>query len=352
MPQGRCYTGGVFAVFNLKERGAMHMYTIRYAAVTNPGKRHGDNEDNFYANGMIRHNVATASLCAQGNTDEESCVFAVCDGMGGYANGELASLLAIEAVVDTVKTCKEKKRSLFEQNTEQEAPKFFVNEANERICQLNEQKREESGSTIALLECRGDTYTIANVGDSRIYRFRDGKLEQLSIDHTVVARLIASRQISKDEAKKHPRAHQLTQYLGINPEEMRIQPAMLRGPMKDNDCYLLCSDGLTDMVADDQIERILKGEIEKEGEEKGNNAKENEGKERRARKSDTKESKTKEKLKEITPREIAQELCKAALEGGGRDNITVVVVQLKKKEEPAGRESIWKRIWKKGAKNV
>lgn len=311
------------------------MYTIRYAAVTHPGKRSKGNEDNFYANGILRHDVSLASLCVQGSSDEAYGVFAVCDGMGGYANGELASLLATEALSDTVKACKEKKTSLFEHNTGQEASDFFVNKANERICQLNEQKREESGSTIALLECNGDTYTIANVGDSRIYRFRDGKLEQLSTDHTVVARLLAAGQIRKDEAKKHPRAHQLTQYLGINPEEMRIQPAVLRGTMKENDCYLLCSDGLTDMVADDQIACIVSEEISKE-----------------------KHSQQEENTPN-TPRKIAQELCKAALESGGRDNITVVVVQLKKKEEreeqklsQTGWKRIWERMWQKGAKKL
>lgn len=312
------------------------MYNIRYAAVTHPGKRLKDNEDNFYADGIMRNLISLASLCVQGNTDEDYGVFAVCDGMGGYANGELASLLVAEAVADTVKECKENKISVFEYNTRKEVSHFFVNMANERICQLNEQKREESGSTIALLECKGDTYTIANVGDSRIYRLRDGKLDQLSVDHTVVARLLAAGQIRKDETKKHPRAHQLTQYLGINPEEMLIQPAMMRGTIKENDCYLLCSDGLTDMVADDQIERILRGEIEKE--------------------SETKENSSKEKLKEITPRDIAQELCKAAIEGGGRDNITVIVVLIKKQEEQKLPQTSWKnaweRIWKKGAKKL
>lgn len=273
------------------------MYLLRYAALTHPGKVRDRNEDNYYLDGCWRRDIRKGSESFEGERRDGFLLASVCDGMGGQEMGEVASLTAVETMHEMCRI--EKKTSALGKTAGQEEgrelPEYlrdYVEEANRRICQRMRREGKRLGTTLSILEFSGDTVTAANLGDSRIYRLREGKLEMLSTDHTIVARMLRQGQITQAEAADHPMRHRITQYLGIFPEEMVLEPAVAPGlPLKEGDCYLICSDGLTDMVPEEDIQKILETEE--------------------------------------LPRQQAEELVRCALEAGGRDNVTAVVVQIR-----------------------
>ena len=148
------------------------------------------------------------------------------------------------------------------------------------------------GSTLAALYMDEGMAVGCNVGDSRIYFIRGGKLAQLSVDHTIVQQMVDMGVLTREEARVHKKKNIITKNIGIFPEEMLIEPHFTEPvSLQEGDMFLLCSDGLTDMVRDEEIEEILS-------------------------------------KKEITVQ--ADALVKAALKNGGRDNVTVLLVKVKK----------------------
>lgn len=270
------------------------MYTLHYAALTHPGRVPENNEDNFYINGSYRSNLKEACLQVKGTVRGGRLTASVCDGMGGYAAGEEASLIAVRTIAEF---CKKKKAGevLF-----RDRPMDYVNEANARICRLREQVGKPTGSTLTVIEFANNTFTAVNIGDSRIYMYRDGAFVQLSTDHSVLARMIRMGQITEEEAKTHPLRHQITQHFGIKPEEMILEPAVVQEEVHTGDMYLLCSDGLTDMVTDEEILQYL-----------GEN---------------------------LSLSEKVKRLVQRAVDAGGRDNITVVLIEAEEKR------GIWTKL--------
>ena len=129
---------------------------------------------------------------------------------------------------------------------------------NNVICEEIRKIRKRSGATLTtLLLTDDDRASIANIGDSRCYLYRDNCLVQLSEDHTAVQRMITLGVIDPAQAKTHPERHRLTQHLGIFPDELVIQPHTACLSVKADDRFLLCSDGLTDMLEDAEIREIL-----------------------------------------------------------------------------------------------
>lgn len=161
-------------------------------------------------------------------------VFGVFDGMGGEECGDIAALLAAkEASMITVSDKPE--RDLV----------YFCQGANAEICRYADRHGIQTmGTTVALLAFTEEEIIFCNIGDSRIYCLSEGRLAQLSEDHLAVAAY----------GRKPP----LSQNLGIPPTEMRIEPFVARKEFRDGDIYLLCTDGLTDMLPVQQIDRILK----------------------------------------------------------------------------------------------
>lgn len=261
---------------------------LNYAVRTHQGKIRENNEDNFYWNGKIRTDVNENQICYKGSETAGRVLAAVCDGMGGEAQGELASLIAVRAL----KPCPVK--------LVQETAIACIQRANAEICnEIEKNNGKRMGTTLAALYIDEDKAVCCNVGDSRVYRMHDGKLEQLSIDHNRVSQLVAMGVLSPEEAKTHKSRHVLTQHLGIFEDEMRIEPAFTEEIcLKGGDMFLLCSDGLTDMVTDEEIVNILQ---------------------------------------QGSPKEQADRLVEQALEHGGRDNVTVIVCQVtEEKQEQAG----------------
>ncbi|MGH2693100.1 MAG: PP2C family protein-serine/threonine phosphatase [Actinomycetota bacterium] len=173
-------------------------------------------------------------------------LFVVADGMGGHAGGERASELALSGF----------DRFNGAAVVERESVVVAVREANAEIRRQAylEPALEGMGSTvagIALVRDRGlGALVVFNVGDSRVYRFRDATLEQISVDHSVVADLVAAGQIFPEQSSTHPERHVLTRALGVS-DHLEVDSWLL-APLA-GDRFLICSDGLTDEVFDDRI---------------------------------------------------------------------------------------------------
>src|ERR687897_37346 len=220
----------------------------------------------------------------QRTANEDSLVvrpplFAVADGMGGAKAGEVASAVAVEAVEDARDSSEPAEAQLA----------GIVRDANRRIYELaaGDESRRGMGTTLTLAMLHGDEVSLAHVGDSRAYRLRGGELQQLTRDHSLVAELERSGQITAEAAEHHPQRSIITRALGPEPD-VEVDTYTLAG--REGDLFLICSDGLTSMVSDEEMASIL----------------------RSAR----------------SLGEAADELVRAANQSGGKDNITVILFRL------------------------
>jgi len=183
--------------------------------------------------------------------DPEGRFFILADGMGGHAGGQEASRIATESIREHLE-----KHWLSEQKSEV-LLKEAIYLANGKILedQVTHPQRREMGTTLVILIFRLEETWIAHIGDSRIYRLRDSQLEQLTEDHTWIARAMRDGDLSKEEARAHPYRHVLSQCLGrkdINQMDIKSIDS------QSGDRYLLCSDGLTEEVPDELIMESVK----------------------------------------------------------------------------------------------
>ena len=217
---------------------------INCCAICGPGSVRVDNQDNIYVNGTYRKDVSDNTVFTYKCKTKKSGLFAVADGMGGGKHGELASLIAVEALSSKIKTQEDFLQCLMKINND--------------ICLIAEQKgSSEMGTTFAGLNINGDYADLINIGDSRIFLYKNGSLLQLSYDHTAVQQMVDNGVIEKSDVANHKDKHTLTQYLGIPESEFLIEPYEKQIDVNTGDVYLLCSDGLTDMLGDKDIENIL-----------------------------------------------------------------------------------------------
>jgi protein phosphatase len=223
------------------------------------GRQRRENEDSFYARAPL---------------------FAVADGMGGAQAGEVASHIAVEVLQEGRP---EGDGSVEERLRER------VREANTRINAVSrsDDQRAGMGTTLTVAYVGEDELSVAHVGDSRLYRLRDGRFERLTEDHSLVEELVRQGKITPQEADEHPQRSIITRALG--PEE-DVQADSFTWPARAGDVYLVCSDGLTSMVPEARIGEIL-------GSSK-------------------------------SLASAGRSLIDAANEAGGRDNITVVLFRL------------------------
>ncbi len=208
--------------------------------------------------------------------DDTKGIYVVADGMGGYAAGEVASQMAIEAM-----------KQMVAENPQPSLARLFsaVNHAGEEI--LNATKTHPDwtgmGTTLSLLWETDRYMYAAHIGDSRIYLFRDGELRQMTEDHSLVAEFLRSGLITAEEAKVHPHRNIITRALGT---EGNNEPDILALEKRIDDLWLLCTDGLYGMVEEETIQQILSGD---------------------------------------DPEGMADALLAAALDGGGRDNVSFII---------------------------
>lgn len=231
---------------------------IEFGHLTHVGLRRALNEDTYYGDSALG-------------------LWLVADGMGGHEYGEVASALAREVIVREVRAG----RSLAS----------AIVTADEEIIRCSKRRGDSlpMGTTVVAARVDGNRFEVAWVGDSRVYLWRDGSLTQISHDHSYVQELIAQGAISADQARNHPHRNVVTQALGVTaPDQLNVET--LSGELRPGMQLLLCSDGLTEEVDDEQIARLL------------------------AR-------------KDITAQECVEQLIMAALDGGGSDNVTVVLIR-------------------------
>lgn len=179
--------------------------------------------------------------------DEKRGVFAVADGMGGHLAGEVASAMAINAVKDMAAQRKKPSIALLKKAVLSAHEKILAHAKGHAEC-------AGMGTTLSMM-WRADKYMyIAHVGDSRIYRLRGGKMEQITEDHSLVGEFVRAGLITKEEARVHPRRNIITRALGTEGDNT---PDLLAADHLPGDRFLLCTDGLTGMVPDEEIERVL-----------------------------------------------------------------------------------------------
>ena len=184
--------------------------------------------------------------------DEQLGLLIVADGMGGHAGGEVASALAVEAIAAYIKGYLVGRKPADQTAALLQAAIRAADEAIWTAAQAH-RKLRGMGTTVVLALCQGDQVHIAHVGDSRAYLHHHGELRQLTEDHSVVAQLIRAGQLTPRRARSHPLRHQITRSLG-----RRAAVAELRCvTWQHGDLLLLCSDGLTTMVEDRQIEELI-----------------------------------------------------------------------------------------------
>lgn len=243
----------------------------------NMGRVRTNNEDNFCFNGMVlqaENRGLRDVLFSSGRLDRPFCA-GVFDGMGGEAFGEEAAYLAAQ-------TLKEKIAQPV--GGAAEILLDACREANERLCaQARGRAVSVIGATMTALWLEGEQAFLLNLGDSKAFLFRGESLEQISVEHTDRARL--------EKLGITTRKPRLTQHLGIDPAELVLEPALWRGRATKGDRFLLCSDGLTDMVPESGIAETL--------------------------------------LRQTDPSECVRALINTALSNGGRDNVTVVVCDIR-----------------------
>ena len=222
--------------------------------------------------GLVRSNNQDSLHPTSAGSSEESTLLMVADGMGGHVAGEVASRIAVDTAKEIVGT-----------------PGMRVVGANNAILLevADNQELAGMGTTLTLVEMGDDGVgRFAHVGDSRAYRFRNGVLEQLTDDHTVVAEYIAAGKIRPEDAATHPQRNMITRALGLT---QNLVVDEFEEPLEDGDRFLLCSDGVNSMLDTDQIARLLASG---------------------------------------TAEEAAWSLVEAANAAGGHDNISVLVVDV------------------------
>jgi serine/threonine protein phosphatase PrpC len=235
----------------------MTIASARHAVATDPGKRRRRNEDAYVV---------------------EPPLFAVADGMGGAQAGEIAARIAAGALRESP------------DRSGEEAVVELIKEANRRVYEAaaGDEARSGMGTTITAALVEGDRVQIGHVGDSRAYRIREGRLEQLTEDHSLVAELVRSGRLSPEEADTHPQRSVITRTVGTDPD---VDVDTFSVDARPGDVFVLCSDGLTTMVSDEAILDLV--ERNRAGLDKA-----------------------------------AKALVDAANKGGGEDNITIVLFEI------------------------
>jgi serine/threonine protein phosphatase PrpC len=235
--------------------------------------------------GKVRQNNEDALLVGDG---EDETLFVVADGIGGFEAGEVASSLAVEVLKEL---------------SPDRSFKTAITEANRRILAAGrtDEKLSGMGTTVVAIRFGGTQREplaeVAHVGDSRAYLVRGGEMNPITEDHSLVAELVRSGDLTRDQAAEHPQKNLITRALGAD-EDVAVDTTVL--PIEAGDRVLLCSDGLSDMVPEVRISEILLDSPE-------------------------------------DPERAARGLLTAALDAGGNDNITVIVVDVKEQAPPPRR---------------
>ena len=211
-------------------------------------------------------------------------LYVVADGMGGHDSGEVASAVATSTICRVARTRIQKEANLTPEVMENILDEAFQ-EANNTVKSTAESRGNDMGTTLVALLVAGNTGLMANVGDSRGYLFREGRLMQVSKDHSLVSKMVEQGRITAEEARTHPHSNILLRTVGT---ERNVEIDIFRMDLKSGDRVLMNSDGLWGEVEDQDIENLMRQYDD--------------------------------------PRVCARELVRAAHHGGGKDNVTLMIV--------------------------
>ncbi len=238
--------------------------------MTDVGRRRDSNEDSFL-------------------DADDLGLYAVADGMGGHAAGEVASRMAIETLLQTMR---EQPWSGSQPGIDEvgNALRDAIESANRKICESVETRAEwrGMGTTMVAMAAVGSDAVIGYVGDSRAYRLRAGQMERLTSDHSWVNEQVKMGLLTDEDAQRHPMRNIVTRALG---NRVDVSVDLVTDVMRSGDVYLLCSDGLNTMLEDDEIRRLLAEHAE-------------------------------------DPRRACEALVDSANDHGGEDNTTVIAVRV------------------------
>ena len=255
-------------------------WMIKAALRSGMGRVRHNNEDAYYFNGSY-HSLDSMDIEAREKTcvPQEGSLFAVCDGIGGGDNGELASYYAVSRMDELQRQLRDRDFNTVIQK--------WVHATNISV----QRASHDGGCTLALLYFQANVLRIAHIGDSRIYRFHEGMLTQLTQDHSKVQMLVSAGVISPEDAKHHPQRHVITRYLGMNSDMVACEATIGRPlPAIHGDKYIICSDGVSDMLDDMEIRDFIVNNPDIE--------------------------------------QCAETIYQAALNAGGRDNTTIILMEI------------------------
>jgi serine/threonine protein phosphatase PrpC len=249
----------------------VNVSAIEVGNLTDIGKKRKHNEDYY---GFFR-------------LGEDEFLAIVADGMGGHASGEIASRMAVEIIQEVYSKERAEQEVLDSLKSAFEVANFSILQKSLEQDQLN-----GMGTTATVLVIKEDQTFVGHMGDSRAYLFRDGAVNQLTKDHSMVNRMVEQGLLSKEEAEHHPQRNVIYKALGVN----RDADLELIGPLPVylNDIFLLCSDGLTNLVTDEEMLKIVKKE---------------------------------------SPQKACEKLIQLANQRGGDDNITIQILKMVKEQK-------------------
>lgn len=208
--------------------------------------------------GMQRKMNQDTYYISEDNEEYTLCILA--DGMGGYTGGEVASNLAAINAADYIKENFVSRREYTKEEL-QELIKKAIEHANQVVYEISkrEQELEQMGTTMEICLIYNNRVFIGHIGDSRIYRIRQDIMRKITVDHSYVQKLVKEGKITKEEAVNHPKKNMLMKALGCEPE---IEPDITVKGFKEDDIILICSDGLTNMISEEEIYNIIKEDFD------------------------------------------------------------------------------------------
>jgi len=261
----------------------MYKYTLTAGVRSDVGNVRSNNEDNYYICGKYRADVSENNSKAQCQVTDRRALFSVCDGMGGVEFGEIASLIAVSNM-------RYAKKADFHKISGED-----VQIINKKVGEIGLEKCSgRMGSTLSNLYIDNGCAIACNLGDSRTYLLRDNILTKLSEDHDEATRLVKMGIITPEQALTDNRRHQLTQFLGMLEDEIIPEPYYSDEiSIKEGDRFLICSDGVSDSILDEEIADYLK--------------------------------------EPLSAQEMADKLVDEAISRGSKDNCTALVVDVNKK---------------------
>ena len=240
---------------------------FRWGAETHTGRERQENQDSYFA-------------------DPEPTLFLVSDGMGGHRGGAVASGIVAEDLPVMIENALDRLKVGTPRTIKSLLNKLIAEQSKQlQLEGTSETGFKDMGATLVIALLRKNRCFIANIGDSRAYRLRKGRMTQLTRDHSVVSELIEKGHIEPEEAANHNASGQITRYIGM---EEKACSHVRSFALKKADRFLLCTDGLTDMVAEKDIAAVLRAETD--------------------------------------PQSACNSLVAAANKAGGHDNITTLII--------------------------